>query len=50
MKLFERFSDDCFLPCQKIEAELEELHKMLNSLYPKIQFAMEYDNKRPQGK
>jgi hypothetical protein len=46
VKLFKRFLDDCFLPWQKTEAELEELHKMLNSLHPKIQFTMEYDHKK----
>ena len=46
VKLFKRFLDDCFLPWQKTEAEVEELHKMLNSLHPKIQFTMEYDNKK----
>ena len=39
VKLFKRFLDDCFLPWQK--TELEELHKMLNSLHPKIQFTMD---------
>ena len=46
VKLFKRFLDDCFLPWQKTEAELEELHKMLNSLHPKMQFTMEYDHKK----
>ena len=46
IKLFKRFLDDCFLPWEKSEEELKQLHDTLNNLHPKIQFTMEHSREK----
>lgn len=41
INIFKRYLDDCFLFWDKTRQELDELHKLLNDLHPKLQFTME---------
>ena len=38
--IFKRYLNDCFLFWDKTRQELDELHKLLNDLHPKLQFTM----------